>query len=445
MRPSSPRYAARVVVTAACAFVLSGCGETAHLPVTAGMGTSPTLPAPTQTLIPTVHVAKATGWPADGAPVPVAGTVVKRFAEGLDHPRWLYVLPNGDVLVAESNAPPRPEDGTGVKGWFMKLFMRSAGATTPSADRITLLRDTDRDGVADVRTVFASGLKSPFGMTLANGSLFVATTDALVRFPYRDGQTAVEGPGAVITELPGGPLNHHWTKNVIASGDGAHLYVTVGSNSNVAENGIEQEFERAAIWEVEPANGRHRVLASGLRNPNGLGFEPQSGALWTAVNERDELGSDLVPDYMTSVKDGGFYGWPYSYYGAHVDTRVKPQRPDLVATALVPDYALGPHTASLGLAFVRDVPLLPQFAHGAYVGQHGSWNRNPRSGYKVIFVPFSDGRPAGPPQDVLTGFLTEEGEARGRPVGVAVDGQGALLVADDVGNIVWRVSTAAPR
>ena len=445
MRPSSPRSAARVVVTAACAFVLSGCGETAHLPVTAGMGTSPTLPAPTQTLIPTVHVAKATGWPADGAPVPVAGTVVKRFAEGLDHPRWLYVLPNGDVLVAESNAPPRPEDGTGVKGWFMKLFMRSAGATTPSADRITLLRDTDRDGVADVRTVFASGLKSPFGMTLANGSLFVATTDALVRFPYRDGQTAVEGPGAVITDLPGGPLNHHWTKNVIASGDGAHLYVTVGSNSNVAENGIEQEFERAAIWEVEPANGRHRVLASGLRNPNGLGFEPQSGALWTAVNERDELGSDLVPDYMTSVKDGGFYGWPYSYYGAHVDTRVKPQRPDLVATALVPDYALGPHTASLGLAFVRDVPLLPQFAHGAYVGQHGSWNRNPRSGYKVIFVPFADGRPAGPPQDVLTGFLTEEGEARGRPVGVAVDGQGALLVADDVGNIVWRVSAAAPR
>ena len=445
MRPSSPRSAARVVVTAACAFVLSGCGETAHLPVTAGMGTSPTLPAPTQTLIPTVHVAKATGWPADGAPVPVAGTVVKRFAEGLDHPRWLYVLPNGDVLVAESNAPPRPEDGTGVKGWFMKLFMRSAGATTPSADRITLLRDTDRDGVADVRTVFASGLKSPFGMTLANGSLFVATTDALVRFPYRDGQTAVEGPGAVITQLPGGPLNHHWTKNVIASGDGAHLYVTVGSNSNVAENGIEQEFERAAIWEVEPANGRHRVLASGLRNPNGLGFEPQSGALWTAVNERDELGSDLVPDYMTSVKDGGFYGWPYSYYGAHVDTRVKPQRPDLVATALVPDYALGPHTASLGLAFVRDVPLLPQFAHGAYVGQHGSWNRNPRSGYKVIFVPFADGRPAGPPQDVLTGFLTEEGEARGRPVGVAVDGQGALLVADDVGNIVWRVSAAAPR
>jgi len=445
MRPSSPRSTARVVVTAACAFVLSGCGETAHLPVTAGMGTSPTLPAPTQTLIPTVHVAKATGWPADGAPVPVAGTVVKRFAEGLDHPRWLYVLPNGDVLVAESNAPPRPEDGTGVKGWFMKLFMRSAGATTPSADRITLLRDTDRDGVADVRTVFASGLKSPFGMTLANGSLFVATTDALVRFPYRDGQTAVEGPGAVITELPGGPLNHHWTKNVIASGDGAHLYVTVGSNSNVAENGIEQEFERAAIWEVEPANGRHRVLASGLRNPNGLGFEPQSGALWTAVNERDELGSDLVPDYMTSVKDGGFYGWPYSYYGAHVDTRVKPQRPDLVATALVPDYALGPHTASLGLAFVRDVPLLPQFAHGAYVGQHGSWNRNPRSGYKVIFVPFADGRPAGPPQDVLTGFLTEEGEARGRPVGVAVDGQGALLVADDVGNIVWRVSAAAPR
>jgi len=445
MRPSSPRSAARVVVTAACAFVLSGCGETAHLPVTAGMGTSPTLPAPTQTLIPTVHVAKATGWPADGAPVPVAGTVVKRFAEGLDHPRWLCVLPNGDVLVAESNAPPRPEDGTGVKGWFMKLFMRSAGATTPSADRITLLRDTDRDGVADVRTVFASGLKSPFGMTLANGSLFVATTDALVRFPYRDGQTAVEGPGAVITELPGGPLNHHWTKNVIASGDGAHLYVTVGSNSNVAENGIEQEFERAAIWEVEPANGRHRVLASGLRNPNGLGFEPQSGALWTAVNERDELGSDLVPDYMTSVKDGGFYGWPYSYYGAHVDTRVKPQRSDLVATALVPDYALVPHTASLGLAFVRDVPLLPQFAHGAYVGQHGSWNRNPRSGYKVIFVPFADGRPAGPPQDVLTGFLTEEGEARGRPVGVAVDGQGALLVADDVGNIVWRVSTAAPR
>ena len=443
MRPSSPRSAARVVVTAACAFVLSGCGETAHLPVTAGMGTSPTLPAPTQTLIPTVHVAKATGWPADGAPVPVAGTVVKRFAEGLDHPRWLYVLPNGDVLVAESNAPPRPEDGTGVKGWFMKLFMRSAGATTPSADRITLLRDTDRDGVADVRTVFASGLKSPFGMTLANGSLFVATTDALVRFPYRDGQTAVEGPGAVITELPGGPLNHHWTKNVIASGDGAHLYVTVGSNSNVAENGIEQEFERAAIWEVEPANGRHRVLASGLRNPNGLGFEPQSGALWTAVNERDELGSDLVPDYMTSVKDGGFYGWPYSYYGQHIDPRVQPQRPDLVQKTIAPDYALSSHVAPLGMTFYSADKFPEKYSGGAFVGEHGSWNRRPLNGYKVVFVPFKDGKPSGKAEDFVTGFANDKDQARGRPVGVAVDKTGALLIADDVGNTVWRVTPDA--
>jgi glucose/arabinose dehydrogenase len=362
-------------------------------------------------------------------------------ATDLDHPRWLYVLPNGDVLVAETNAPPKPEDGKGIKGWFMKRVMKKAGAGVPSANRITLLRDADGDGVAETRAQFLQGLHSPFGMALVGNDLYVANSDAVMRFPYKAGDTQITGAGAKVIDLPAGPINHHWTKNLIASPDGSKLYVTVGSNSNVAERGMDNEEGRAAIWEVDAKTGQYRIFASGLRNPNGLGWEPRGGALWTAVNERDELGSDLVPDYMTAVADGGFYGWPYSYFGPNVDERVKPQRPDLVAKAISPDYALGPHTASLGLAFSDDMNALPDsFRYGVFIGQHGSWNRRPRSGYKVIFVPFSAGKPAGKAVDVLTGFLSEDGHAYGRPVGVALDKRGGLLVADDVGNVVWRVA-----
>jgi glucose/arabinose dehydrogenase len=427
---------------AATAVALAGCGEEATLPVAAGTGPNPQLPAPNETLIPTVNVAPAKGWPDGGMPKAAPGLHVAAFADGLDHPRWLHILPNGDVLVAESNAPPKEEQDGGIKGWVQNLLMSRAGAKVPSANRITLLRDTNGDGVADSRSVFLVGLFSPFGMELVGKDFYVANADAIVRFPYEEGQTKITVPGTKVVDLPGGPINHHWTKNVIASEDGKRLYATVGSNSNVGENGMDKEEGRAAIWEIDPANGNHRIFASGLRNPNGLAWEPTTGKLWTAVNERDEIGSDLVPDYMTSVQDGGFYGWPYSYYGQHVDTRVEPQRPDLVAKAIVPDYALGPHTASLGLSFSNPDTLNEQFANGAFVGQHGSWNRKPHSGYKVIFVPFADGKPAGQPVDVLTGFLDGEGNALGRPVDVRPDGKGGLLVADDVGNRVWRVSAA---
>ena len=422
---------------------LTGCGEKATLPVRAGFGPNPTLPPPKHTLLPTVHIAPAKGWPAGTMPTTAPGLAVNALASSLDHPRWLYVLPNGDVLVAETNAPPRPDNSKGIKGWVMKKVMKRAGAGVPSANRIMLLRDADGDGIAETRTVFLQGLNSPFGMTLIGHDLYVANTDAILRFPYVEGETQITQPGVKVVDLPAGSINHHWTKNVIASRDGSHLYVTVGSNSNVGENGLDKEDHRAAILEVDIRTGSSRIFASGLRNPNGLGWEPQSHALWAAVNERDELGSDLVPDYMTSVKDGGFYGWPYSYYGQHRDERVKPQRPELVATAIAPDYALGPHTASLGLAFYEADLLPAQYVGGAFIGQHGSWNRNPRSGYKVIFVPFVNGRPSGEPQDVLTGFLNTDGDAYGRPVGVAVDRTGALLVADDVGNTVWRVTPIA--
>ena len=423
---------------------LAACGDTAKLPLAAGIGTGITLPPPNQTPIPTVNVAPAQGWAEGMKPVAAAGMSVAPFATGLQHPRWLYVLPNGDVLVAETNAPPRPADGGGIKGWFTKFFMKRAGAGVPSANRITLLRDVDGDGIAKTRTVFLEGLDSPFGMVLVGNDFYVANADAVLRFPYVSGQTRIDAAATKLVDLPGGPINHHWTKNVVASANGARLYVSVGSNSNVAENGIAAEAERAAIWEVDAKTGAHRVFASGLRNPVGMAWEPTHGALWTVVNERDELGSDLVPDYLTSVVDGGFYGWPYSYYGQHVDERVQPQRPELVTTARVPDYALGPHTASLGLAFAPGNALPAAFANGAFVGQHGSWNRRPHSGYKVIFVPFDNGQPSGAPVDVLTGFLSDDGKANGRPVGVALDRRGALLVADDVGNVVWRVTAAKP-
>jgi glucose/arabinose dehydrogenase len=424
-------------------FGQGGCGEVATLPEQAGYGPQPTLPAPNQAIFPTVQTAVATGWPSGVTPKAADGLAVRAYATGLDHPRWIHVLPNGDVLVAETNAPPKPEDSKGIKGLFMKLIMKRAGAATPSANRITLLRGIDADGKARMRSTFLSGLNSPFGMALVGNALYVADTDALLRFDYQDGQTEIRKPGVKVVDLPAGPINHHWTKNVIASADGSRLYVTVGSNSNVGENGIENETGRAAILEVDPKTGQSHIFASGLRNPNGLDWQPQSGMLWTAVNERDELGSDLVPDYMTSVKEGAFYGWPYSYYGQHVDQRVKPQRPDLVAKAIAPDYALGAHTASLGLAFY-DKALFPQhYMNGVFIGQHGSWNRNPRSGYKVIFVPFKDGRPVGDPEDVLSGFVSQNGDAYGRPVGVTIDREGTLLVADDVGNTIWRVTPAA--
>jgi glucose/arabinose dehydrogenase len=422
---------------------LAGCGNRATLPESAGFGPEPALPSPQHTIIPTVQIAPARGWPSGATPVAAAGLAVAPFATGLDHPRWLYVLPNGDVLVAESNGPPRPDNASGIKGRVMKTLMKRAGGAVPSANRITLLRDADADGIAETRLVFLRELNSPFGMTLVGNDFFVANTDSVLRFPYKEGDTQIAVPGVKILDLPAGTINHHWTKNIIASPDGSRLYVTVGSNSNVGENGLETEVGRAAILEVNPATGDSWLFASGLRNPNGLDWEPRTGALWSAVNERDELGSDLVPDFMTAVRDGAFYGWPYSYYGQHVDARVTPQRPDLVARAVVPDYALGAHTASLGLVFYQGRLLPPHYSGGVFIGQHGSWNRKPRSGYKVIFVSFANGRPSGTPEDVLTGFVDANGDALGRPVGVAVDRAGALLVADDVGNVIWRVTPAA--
>jgi glucose/arabinose dehydrogenase len=417
----------------------AGCGGAAQLTVADGMGPDPKLPPPKKSLIPVIDIAPAVGWTDGGAPVAADGLAVTAYARGLDHPRWLYVLPNGDVLVAETSAPERESARKGVKSLVMAKVQQNAGSAVPSADRITLLRDWDRDGQPELRTAFIENLHSPFGMVLVGDALYVANTDALMRFDYRRDATTLTQAGTRMTELPAGTINYHWTKNVVASRDGSRLYVTVGSNSNVAEHGIEHERERAAILEIDRASGATSVYASGLRNPNGLAWEPQTGALWTVVNERDEIGSDLVPDYMTAVERGAFYGWPYSYYGNHVDARVEPPNPQLVASARVPDYALGPHTASLGLVFYG-ADELEDYRGGAFVAQHGSWNRKPLSGYRVIYVPFSAGRPQGAAREVLTGFVNAEGEARGRPVGLAVDAMGALLVADDVGNTIWRVT-----
>ena len=433
------RYVCSFLLAAACSSTLAHAQAPA-MPV--GFGPQPALPAPDKQFIPTVNVAPVQRWTAAQRPVVAPGLAIQAYARDLDHPRWLYVLPNGDVLVAETNAPPKPDDSKGIKGAIMQMQMKKAGAATPSANRITLLRGLDANGVAQSRSVFLQGLNSPFGMALVGKELYIANSDALLRFPYKEGQTAITAPGVKVMDLPGGSINHHWTKNVVASADGKFLYVSVGSNSNVGENGMAAEDGRAAIWQFTRATGKARVYATGLRNPNGMAWQPKTGALWTAVNERDELGNDLVPDYMTSVKEGAFYGWPYSYFGQHVDARVKPPRPELVATAIAPDYALGAHTASLGLAFYDGTLLPERYRGGAFIGQHGSWNRKPFSGYKVIHVPFANGVPNGAPQDVVSGFLDENGKAQGRPVGVAVDKAGALLVADDVGNVIWRVTPA---
>jgi glucose/arabinose dehydrogenase len=419
--------------SALAAVLLAACGDTAKLPESATQGPRPQLPPPAGSLIPTLHVAPAEGWPADGQPQAAPGFTVTAFARDLRHPRSLLVLPNGDVLVAETDhpvPPPGDKEKNGLKAWIAKQVQKRAGSDTPSPDRIVLLRDTNGDGVADRRSVYLSGLHSPFGMALVGSTLYVANADSLVRVPYAAGAAQAIAAPVKVVDLPGG-LNHHWTKSLAASPDGRRLYVGVGSNSNIGENGLDIEEGRAAIWEIDPANGRTREFASGLRNPAGIAFDPRTGQLWAVVNERDELGSDLVPDYLTSVRDGAFYGWPWSYWGGHVDTRVKPQQPEMVARATVPDYALGNHVAPLGLAIAPG---------GVFVGEHGSWNRKPFSGYKVVFVPFADGKPAGLPRDILTGFVSPEGKAWGRPVGVALDRSGALLVADDVGGAVWRVA-----
>lgn len=434
--------------------LLAACNGKADLPSEATYGANVKLTPPDPNgPIPVLNPAKAVGWPAGGAPTAPAGFTVTRFAEGLEHPRNVFVLPNGDVLVVESNSPPREKKGLTdlVAGWMMKR----AGAATPSANRITLLRDADGDGKPETRTVFLKGLNSPFGIALIGDQLYVANTDAVLKWTWTAGATSLEGPGTKVADLPASPPNNHWTKNLLASRDGTKLYVAVGSHSNLAEGGIEAEKNRAGILEIDLATGATRQFASGLRNPVGLAWEPVTGALWTTVNERDMLGHDLVPDYMTSVKDGGFYGWPYSYFGQNVDDRMKPQRPDLVARAIVPDYALGAHTASLGLAFwpttgagvelcgvasCEPLALTAGYRGGALVAQHGSWNRDPVSGYKVVFVPFKDGKPAGKAQDFLAGFLDDKDQTLGRPVGVAFTLDGAVLVSDDVGDIVWRVA-----
>lgn len=425
--------------TGAAALLLAACGGPARMPPAAGVGPDPALPPPGTAALPTVNIAPATGWPAGTAPTAARGLAVMPFATGLDHPRWLHALPNGDVLVAESNKQPAPPQG--LRGLIEQGVMGVAGAEVPSADRITLLRDADGDGRAEGRFVLLDGLTSPFGLALAGGNLYVADTDALLRFPYAPGTTRIGAPGERVASLPANPPNRHWTKGLAAGADG-RLYVSVGSNSDHGENGMAAEANRAAIWVVDPASKSAGIFASGLRNPVGLDFEPQTGALWTVVNERDELGNDLVPDYLTSVRRGGFYGWPYVYYGNRPDPRVPPPPPGQAARAITPDYALGSHVAPLGLAFAKGDGLGPAFSQGAFVGQHGSWNRRPATGYSVVFVPFRGGRPAGRPVEVLSGFRTEGGTARGRPAGVALAADGALLVADDVGNTVWRVMRA---
>ncbi|MCK5910669.1 MAG: sorbosone dehydrogenase family protein [Caulobacter sp.] len=436
------RRVREILIVGVAVAALSACGQSQSQTGPVGYGPNPALPEPRKSLIPTVKVSDVVGWPSGVTPTAPAGFRVQPFATGLDHPRWLLVLPNGDVLVAESAAPPKAEPSHGLRGFFEKMLMKKAGSVTPSANRITLLRDANRDGVAELKTPFLTNLYSPFGMALVGDTLYVANADAIVAFPYKAGETQITAAPRKVTDLPGGPINHHWTKNIIASKDGSKLYATVGSNSNVGENGMQNEVDRAAILEVDLATGAKRVFASGLRNPVGLDWNPANGELWTAVNERDELGNDLVPDYMTSVREGGFYGWPYSYFGRHVDKRVRDsdRRPDLVERAIVPDYALGAHTASLGLTFYEGTSFPARYKDGVFVGQHGSWNRKPQAGYKVVFVPFAGGKPAGPVEDFLTDFLDKDGKAQGRPVGVTVDTSGALLVADDVGNAVWRVS-----
>lgn len=429
-----------VVKIAYCSLMIAAGGAWA---TDVGYGPNPQLPKPDpQSFFPTVKVSKAIGWAADATPIAAEGFKVSLYAEGFDHPRWLYRLPNGDILVTEANAPPADPNASkfSIQTWVRRLIMGRVGAAVKSANRISLVRDADGDGVAETKTVFLENLFSPIGMALVGSDLYVGNANALMRFPYVEGATSITAPGVKVANLPGGPVYGHWTRNVIASADGTKIYVAVGSTGNIADNGIEQETNRANVLEVDPATGQVRVFASGLRNPTGLAWEPVTGALWTTVNERDMLGNDLVPDYMTSVKDGAFYGWPYSYFGQNVDDRVSPQRPDMVAKAISPDYALGAHTASLGIHFYGGDLLPASYKGGAFVAQHGSWNRDPQVGYRVIHVAFENGKPTGLPKEILTGFLNASSEAQGRPVSVVEDRFGALLVSDDVGDVIWRVT-----
>ncbi|WP_372017547.1 PQQ-dependent sugar dehydrogenase [Pseudoxanthomonas sp. 10H] len=454
---STGRTRLPIVLLAPC-LALAGCISSHHPPVNEsgrpasiaapaayppGTGPGPVLPAPQTSLLPVVEIAPAVGWTEGAHPAPAAGFAVTAFARGLDHPRTVLVLPNGDVLVAETNKPTSPRPPEGLRPKAMAAVQERAGAGVPSADRITLLRDADGDGVAEQRHVFLAGLHSPFGMALVGGTLYIANADALVAVPYRSGTTTATGTPRQVAALPAG-RNHHWTKSLVASADGRRLFVGVGSNSNIAEHGMQEEVDRAAVLEVDPATGSVRPFATGLRNPTALAIHPHDGRLWAVVNERDELGDDLVPDYLTSVAEGAFYGWPYSYWGRHVDARVQPQDAALVARAIAPDYGLGSHVAPLGLAFHPGTGMPARHRHGAFIGLHGSWNRQPKVGYRVVFVPFAGGRPSGPPEPVLDGFVDSQGDARGRPVGVAVDARGGVLVADDVGNAVWRVTARAP-
>jgi glucose/arabinose dehydrogenase len=433
-----PRLAA-VLAAGVASLALASCDDAGGDP-RVQIGANPVLPAIQQYLVPPIRIAQPVPWGNDSPKVP-QGLQIHPLAKGFEHPRSLYVLPNGDVLVVESNGPKapvfRPKDL--ITGVVQKL----AGAKASNASRITLLRYGNGDSAPQLRSVFLEHLNSPFGIALIGHYLYVANTDAIVRYPYEDGQTSITAEGTKLTDLPGGPIDHHWTKALLASQDGTKLYAGIGSNSNVAENGMEAERERAAIWEVDVATGAHRIYASGVRNPTGMQWEPETGKLWAIANERDEIGPDLVPDYLTSVKDGGFYGWPYSYYGQHLDPRVEPQRPDLVSRAIKPDFALSSHVAPLGLAMYTANSLPAHYRRGAFVGEHGSWDRTPLNGYKVVFVPFSGGTPSGAAEDVVTGFLDQNSHARGRPVGLAVDRTGSLLIADDVGDTVWRVSSAS--
>ena len=427
-----------VLLVAGGVFYFVSKGEPATLSVEAVSGVKPEISAPNKERIPMINIAKPVGWAQGEMPTPAKGLAVNAFAGGLDHPRWLYLLPNGDVLVAESNSPPREVGGP--IDWIMGKLMGRAGAGAPSANRISLLRDTNGDGKADQKTAFLEGLNSPSGMALVGTTLYVANTDALMAFPYVEGATKITDKGRKIVSYPGG--GNHWARNVIASPDGKRLFVSVGSASNIGERGLDREIDRAAVLEVDPAKNASRVFATGLRNPNGLAYEPSTGCLWTTVNERDMLGGDLVPDYMTCLEFGADYGWPQSYWGGYEDIRVEPRRPDRLEYVKRPDYSLGPHVAALGLTFADAANLGPAYTNGAFIGLHGSWNREPASGYKVVYVPFgANGYPLpnAKPQDLLTGFLVD-GKAKGRPVSVIKDKTGALLVSDDVGNAIWRVS-----
>ena len=432
---------ASVIAAVAACVALAACGSSQDIDKATQYGPNPNLPAPSRGLLPRMNVAKVVGWSTGETPAVPEGFRIEAIATGLSNPRNVYPLPNGDLLVIESKKdakepverPKRP-----LMAWIESKAHGGSGGGGPS-NRILLLRDSNGDGRPDAQTVLVDHLNSPFGVVLVGDALYVADTDAILRFAFKPGETAVNGAPVKLVDLPAGPINHHWTKSLTANADGTKLYVGVGSNSNAMERGVEAETNRAAVWEVDTATGALDVFARGLRNPNGLTFYPGSDTLWAVVNERDELGPNLVPDYLTSVKRGAFYGWPYSYWGQHEDPRVRPQRPDLVKSAIMPDYGLSSHVAPLGLAFYTGTSFPQQFRGGAFVGEHGSWNRPELNGYKVVFIRFENGRPVGEPTDFVTGFV-KDGNARGRPVGVAIDRTGALIIADDVGNAVWRVS-----